>query len=92
MKTLLIYLAKALLKASLDAALKRAMPEIYKRLDGELPLLLANRVPPSVVKGVIASAVSDSIGKRANPAQVSAIAALYDPIAAAINNMNRPFK
>ena len=85
MNAFFLYLGRALLRASLDAAVKRALPEIYRRLDMELPAMLSHHAPAPKVKGVIAGAIGDAIGHRATTTQVQAIAALYDPIAAAAN-------
>jgi hypothetical protein len=85
MKAFFLYLGQLLLRASLDAAVKRALPEIYRRLDMELPAMLSHQVSAPKVKSVIAGAIGDAIGHRATTTQVQTIAALYDPIAAAAN-------
>lgn len=83
MKHFLLKLSHLLLKAALDESLRRALPDIYLRLDTEIPLLLSNRAPVSRVEGVIASAITDALGHRATSAQIDTIAALYDPRKAA---------
>ncbi len=80
MHSFFLLLSQRLLVFAMDAALRRALPRVFGRLDTELPMLLSNRVPPAVVKGTIASAISDVLGKRATSSQVQAVASLYDPI------------
>lgn len=87
MKSFLITLAKTLLKATLDETLRRGLPEIYKRLDAEVPLLLCNGAPPAKVAGTVASAIADVSGNRATADQVAAIIGLYDPIRAAARSL-----
>jgi hypothetical protein len=84
MKSFLIDLAKVLLRAALTETVRRGLPEIYKRLDAEVPLLLTNNAPPSRVAGTVASAIADVSGKRATPNQVAAVLGLYDPVRAAM--------
>ena len=38
MKSLLVRLSKVLLRFALDEGLRRSLPEIYKRLDVEVPV------------------------------------------------------
>lgn len=83
MKSLLIDLAKALLRAALTETVRRGLPEIYKRLDAEVPVLLTNNAPPAKVSGVVASAIANVSGKRATADQIAAVIGLYDPIRAA---------
>lgn len=83
MKRFLLSLSHLLLKAAFDEALRRALPAIYLRLDTEIPLLLSNRAPVSRIESLIASAITDALGQRAAPAQIDAVASLYDPRRAA---------
>ena len=85
MKLLLIKLSKVLLKLALDEGLKRGLPLIYKRLDAQMPLLIANNASPQQVQGAIASAISSVTNHRVTQSQLQAIIGLYDPIAAARN-------
>lgn len=87
MKPFLITLAKALLRTALTEAVRRGLPEIYKRLDSEVPLLLTNNAPPAKVTGVVASAIADVSGKRATADQIAAVIGLYDPIRAAARSL-----
>lgn len=90
MNSLLLQIGKRLLVLSMDAALRRALPAIYRRLDLELPLLLTHKAPAARIQGNVARAISDALGKRATRAQVEAVAALYDPIQAAENRQLYP--
>jgi len=89
MKPLLLRLSRLLLQLALDQAFKRALPGIFQRLDLELPLLLSNQAPPSRVKGLVASAVSDAVGHRATLPEIEAVIAMYDPIRAAAAQLTR---
>ncbi len=87
MKSFLIDLAKVLLRAALTETVRRGLPEIYKRLDAEIPVLLHNNAPASSVAGAVASAIADVSGKKASKSQVEAILGLYDPIRAAARSL-----
>lgn len=89
MKSFLIRIAKLMLKAAMDAAVRKALPEIYKRLDADMPQLLAMAPVPAVVESVVGQAISASTGKRANESQIEAVLGLYDPVKAAIRNLKR---
>lgn len=85
MRSLLIRLSKILLRFAFDEGLRRSLPEIYKRLDAEVPVLLVNKAPAASVQGSIASAIADATGQRASTSQIEAVISLYDPIKAAIS-------
>jgi hypothetical protein len=89
MKPLLIRFAKLLLKAAMDAALRKALPKIYERLDADMPQLLAMQPVPTVVESVVGQAISASTGHRATETQIEAVLGLYDPVRAAIRNLKR---
>lgn len=89
MKSLMIRLSKILLRFALDEGLRRSLPEIYKRLDAEVPVLLVNNAPSNSIQGSIASAIADATGQRASANQIEAVISLYDPIKAAIHRARR---
>lgn len=89
MHPLLLRLAKALLGLAIDHALEKSLPKVFRRIDAELPVLLANEAPPVKVTGLIASAIADATGKKATKQQVEAVIGLYNPVAAAVRNINR---
>lgn len=89
MKAFLLRLSKVLLRFAVDEGLRRSLPEIYKRLDAEVPVLLFNNAPASSVQGSIASAIADATGHRASATQIEAVIGLYDPVKAAIARTRR---
>lgn len=89
MKAFFLRLSKVLLRFAVDEGLRRSLPEIYKRLDAEVPVLLFNNAPASSVQGSIASAIADATGHRASAAQIEAVIGLYDPVKAAIARIRR---
>lgn len=89
MKALLITAAKWLLKLAMDAALRKALPRIYKELDADLPYLLEKKVGPDVVESVVAHSIKQATGNRATTTQIEAVIGLYDPIQAAIRSRQR---
>lgn len=86
MKHLLIRLAKVLLNLAMDKALEQALPKIYKQLDAEVPKLLMNQAPPSVVQSAISSAIVKSTGGKLNKDMLDLVVLAYDPIQAAISH------
>jgi hypothetical protein len=84
MKHLLIRLAKVLLKLAMDKALEQALPRIYKQLDSEVPKMLMNQAPPSVVQSAISSAIVKGTGGKLNKDMLDLVVLAYDPIKAAI--------
>lgn len=89
MRSFLLRLAKLLLRLSIDHVLEQKLPNVYGRIDKEMPLLLSNQAPPNQVTGLIASAISDATGKKASKEQLEAIIGLYNPVAAAVRNLKR---
>jgi len=86
MKHLLIRLAKVLLKLAMDKALEQALPKVYKQLDAEVPKLLMNQAPPSVVQSAISSAIVKSTGGKLNKDMLDLVVLAYDPIKAALSH------
>jgi hypothetical protein len=89
MKFLLIELAKLLLKAAMDKALRKALPKVYARLDSDLPQVLSMNPAPIVVESVVAQSIAQATGDRATVDQIQAVIGLYDPIQAALRNLKR---
>ena len=63
MRILLVRLLPVLLRLAMEPALRRALPVIYARLDGELALWLQEALGPAAVQGRVASAVGDALGR-----------------------------
>ena len=89
MKFLLIELAKLLLKAAMDKALRKALPKVYAQLDSDLPQVLSMNPVPIVVESVVAQSIAQATGDRATVDQIQAVIGLYDPIQAALRNLKR---
>lgn len=87
MRPLLLRIARWLFWMTVDEALKQALPKIYERIDAELPTLLTHKGTPTQVNGVIASAISDAIGRRASLEQIRTVILLYNPVVAALRNV-----
>ena len=77
-------MATRLAEMAVDRALQAVLPDVFGRLDQELPLVMRNGVPPVIVEGLIASAIADAVGKPATLGQVEAVARLFNPVAAAV--------
>jgi hypothetical protein len=89
MKFLLIELAKLLLKAAMDKALRKALPKVYAQLDSDLPQVLSMKPAPIVVESVVAQSIAQATGDRATAEQIGAVIGLYDPVKAALRNLKR---
>lgn len=81
MRPLLLSLSRRLLMLAFDSAMRRALPEIYQRLDLKLPQLIGDG--PDAVRTAIGDAIASVTKHRATAEQIAGVAALYDPTAAA---------
>ena len=88
MKSFLITISKRLLRMALDKALERGLPEIYKRLDAEMPALTLSNASPLKVEDAIANAITSTTRKPASASQIAAVIGLYDPVKAAFNYLS----
>lgn len=88
-RTIALELGRVVLKLAVDRALRRELPAIFAKLDLELPFLLINHAKPLEVQAVVTDVIEEKIGHKATATQVSAILGLYDPVKAAIRNLNR---
>jgi hypothetical protein len=84
-----LELSRTLLKLAMDRALRKELPAIFKRLDLELPYLLAHKASPAQVQAVITSAIEEKIGHVATPTQVDIVLALHDVTKTALHNFKR---
>ena len=87
MRSFLVYLSKVLLKLALDKSIKHLLPQVYRQLDAEVPLLIYNNASPSTIKSVVAHAISNVTGVDAPQSQIDAVIGLYDPIKAALHRI-----
>ena len=83
MRTFVVRLIPLLLRLAMEPALRRALPVIYARLDGELALWVQEAVSAGAVQGRIASAMGDALGRSPTPTQIALVRLLYDPVMAA---------
>jgi hypothetical protein len=88
-RTIALELGRTLLKLAADRALRKELPEIFARLDLELPFLLINKAQPLTVQAVVTDAIEEKLGHIATATQVSTVLGLYDPIKAALRNIKR---
>lgn len=86
-RTIALELGRVMLKLAVDRALRKELPQIFARLDLELPFMLINHAKPLEVKAVVTDIIEEKIGYKATATQVSAILGLYDPVKAAIKNV-----
>ena len=89
MKAFLIRLSKVLLKLAMDPAVRQALPNIYQRLDAELPQVLSLKPAPVVVEALVAQTIAAATEHRPSATQISAVLGLYDPMRAALRNLKR---
>ena len=82
-RPLLARLARHLLRLAIGAHLRRALPNVYARLDSELPYWFRFGVNARQVEGVLAQATSDALGRSPAPYELALVRLLYDPVAAA---------
>jgi hypothetical protein len=87
--TIALELGRTLLKLAVDRALRKELPQIFARLDLELPFLLINHARPLEVQAVVTDAIEEKIGHTATATQISAVLGLYDPVKAALRNLKR---
>ncbi len=83
MRALVVRLVPLLLRLAMDPALRRALPLIYARLDGELALWVQEALGPTAVQGRMAMAISDLLDHSPSPRQLALVRLLYDPVQAA---------
>jgi hypothetical protein len=88
-RTIALELGRVALRLAVDRALRKELPEIFAKLDLELPYMLASRAKPLEVQAVVTDIIEEKIGGIATATQISAVLGLYDPVKAAIRNLKR---
>jgi hypothetical protein len=88
-RTISLEVGRVLLRLAVDRALRKELPQIFARLDMELPFMLVNHAKPLEVQAVVTDAIEEKLGRTATATQVSAVLGLYDPVKAAIRNLKR---
>ena len=77
---------KPLAKAAIDRPLRRALPNIYDRLDNEMPTLLRT-ADPEMMAAEIAASIAQATGNPATARQIQQVVDLYSPIKATLRNV-----
>jgi len=88
-RTIALELGRVMIRLAVDRALRKELPEIFAKLDIELPAMLADHAKPLEVQAVVIDIIEENINHTATATQVSAILSLYDPVRAAIRNLKR---
>ena len=89
LRTIALELGRVALRLAVDRALRKELPEIFAKIDLELPYMLASRAKPLEVQAVVTDIIEEKIGGIATATQISAVLGLYDPVKAAIRNLKR---
>ena len=88
-RTIALELGRVALRLAVDRALRKELPQIFAKLDIELPPMLVNHAKPLEVQAVVTDIIEEKIGGIATATQISAVLGLYDPVKAAIRNIRR---
>ena len=88
-RTIALELGRVALRLAVDRALRKELPQIFAKLDIELPPMLVNHAKPLEVQAVVTDIIEEKIGGFATATQISAVLGLYDPVNAAIRNIRR---
>jgi len=88
-RTIALELGRVMIRLAVDRALRKELPEIFAKLDIELPAMLADHAKPLEVQAVVIDIIEENINHTATATQVSAILSLYNPVRAAIRNLKR---
>ena len=86
-RTISLEIGRALLKLAVDRALRKELPQIFAKLDMEVPFMLINHAKPLEVQAVVTDVIEEKLGRTATATQISAVLGLYDPVKAAIRNL-----
>lgn len=88
-RTIALEVSRVLLRLAVDRALRKELPQIFAKLDIELPPMLVNHAKPLEVQAVVTDIIEEKIGGIATATQINAVLGLYDPVKAAIRNIRR---
>ena len=88
-RTIALEMGRVALRLAVDRALRKELPQIFAKLDIELPPMLVNHAKPLEVQAVVTDIIEEKIGGFATATQISAVLGLYDPVKAAIRNIRR---
>jgi hypothetical protein len=89
MKSLLVQLAKVLLRLALDRAVREALPKIYEKLDISVPIAIVNGAPPAVIESEITHLAKKFTKDTVPDSTIEALALLYNPVKNAVRTQRR---
>jgi hypothetical protein len=81
---ILIRVARMLLRRVLRKPLADGLPRVFKLLDEKLPRALTQQVAPVIIEGIIGDSITRATGIHPTAVEIQAVAALFDPLAAAV--------
>jgi len=81
---ILIRVARLLLRRVLRKALAEGLPRVFKLLDEKIPRALQQQVAPVIIEGIIGDSITRATGIHPTAVEIQAVAALFDPLAAAV--------
>jgi len=81
---ILIRVARLLLRRVLRKALAEGLPRVFKLLDEKIPRALTQQVAPVIIEGIIGDSITRATGIHPSAVEIQAVAALFDPLAAAV--------
>ena len=88
-RTISLEISRVLLQMAFDRELRKKLPQIFARLDQDLPFALMNKARPLDVEALVTDAIGEKLRRVPTPTQVNAVLSLYDPVKAAIRNARR---
>ena len=88
-RSIALQISQMLLRLSMEAAVKKALPAIFDDIDLAVPLLQGQDAGPIQLQGAITDAIESRTGKLTTPTQIGAVLGLYDPVKGAKKNRNR---
>ena len=89
LRTIALELGRVALRLAVDRALRKELPQIFAKLDMELPFMLINHSKPIEVQAVVTDVIEEKLGRTATATQIQTVLGLYDPVKAAIRNLKR---
>ena len=79
-----IHIAHRLLRRVLRKPLADGLPRVFKLLDEKIPRALTQQVAPVIIEGIIGDSITRATGIHPTAVEIQAVAALFDPLAAAV--------
>jgi hypothetical protein len=79
MHILFTVLAKIFLEMAISKTLKKALPNIFKEIDSEVPKLIINNAPKEIVSYKISQAIAKNMNGNVSKDVLDIVTMLYDP-------------